>query len=830
MQVCWNLRFFGSFSIGPIGQTTSHAPLPFSSSTGIADLLQKVKRDHAAEIDALKSEISHWRQETETLARRLQHDIEHNAHPEPQPPLPHNDSAPSLHSNNIHHNGPVLPARRHTAPPSGGYSSLSGYNDDSRRRTSTTTGTLDLLSSNGEESLSMNKLRTMLGCFFLISEVQGKVFGGGEGGGYSTSTASTSHHKSIVRQGSMVLDTVSVADDGTAGVGATAAVAVSVALAHAWAGTANSKGTSTSSSVPPTGTNRRDKLSQQSTMAPSSSALLPRTDSVRPGKTRFKLVAAVPRNKNRSTPELRETFGSTSSFQNGDDGKASLSPSKGYNGSGMASRAASAPLTSSPSGSDWTAAAATANTSKAVPKAIGTTSDDNYMWEEDDGAMSSQDEASWRASGSHLKLQWLDQPSYVMVCFKPSPEHVVTTTAHAALWMMVKGIVVYVEPPAYSMLLKEITKVIKRATTSSGGDKKKKEDGVTSNSDNTTSTEDDHHHHHHDRATDIFTIFQQSHIPPETAITLLSQVDVPSKLKTWPGPDCTTTVVGCQRVPNTVAEKLDMVLTLGGDGTVLWACSLFASGSVPPIVPFALGSLGFMTPFPIEKMGKVLLGVFSTKRSFPIMLRHRLQCQIIRHNNRSDSNASSMDDNDNINNNSLPSHNKNNGHCEASTLPSDMQVLNEVVIDRGSTPFLANLHVHIDKNFVTAIQGDGLIVSTPTGSTAYNLAAGGSMIHPGVPCVLFTPICPHTLSSRPLVFPEHVDITVKVPEDSRSEAYCSFDGKCRQMLRPGDEVNMHVSNWPVPMVCSLDASHDWFLSVREGLNWNIRKQQTGRGG
>lgn len=794
-------------------------------------MLQKAKRDHAAEIGALKSEISHWRQETETLARRLQRDIEHSAHLEPHPTLPHNDSAPSPHNNNIHHNGPVLPARRHTAPLGGDFSSLSGYNDDSRRRTSTTTGTLDLLSSNGEESLSLSKLTTMLGCFFLISEAQGKVFGGGEGGGYSSSTRS--HHKSIVRQGSMVLDTVSVADDGTAGVGATAAVAVSVALAHAWAGTANSKGTSTSSSVPPTGTNRRDTLSQQSTMAPSSSNLLPRTDTVGPGKTRFKLVAAVPRNKNTSTPELRETFGSTSSFQNGDDGgKASPSPSKGYNGSGMASRAASAPLTSSASGSDWNAAATAANTGNAIPKAIDTTRINKNMWEEDDGGMSSQDEASWRASGSHLKLQWLDQPSHVMVCFKPTPEHVVTTTAHAALWMMVKGIVVFVEPPAYSMLLQEISKVVKRATTTSGGDKKKKEDGITGNSDNATSTEDDHHHHHHDRATDIFTIFQQSHIPPETAITLLSQVDVTSKLKTWPGADCTTTVAGCQRVPNTVAEKLDMVLTLGGDGTVLWACSLFASGSVPPIVPFALGSLGFMTPFPIEKMGKVLAGVFSTTRSFPIMLRHRLQCQIIRGNNGSDSNANSVDDNDKINNISFPSHNNNNnnGHCEACTLPSDMQVLNEVVIDRGSTPFLANLHVHIDKNFVTAIQGDGLIVSTPTGSTAYNLAAGGSMIHPGVPCVLFTPICPHTLSSRPLVFPEHVNITVKVPEDSRSEAYCSFDGKCRQMLRPGDGVNMHVSNWPVPMVCSLDASHDWFLSVREGLNWNIRKQQAGRGG
>ena len=70
--------------------------------------------------------------------------------------------------------------------------------------------------------------------------------------------------------------------------------------------------------------------------------------------------------------------------------------------------------------------------------------------------------------------------------------------------------------------------------------------------------------------------------------------------------------------------------------------------------------------------------------------------------------------------------------------------------------------MYVDQNYVTAIQGDGLIIATPTGSTAYNLAAGGSMIHPCVPAILFTPICPHTLSSRPLVFPEHVSIRVKV--------------------------------------------------------------------
>ena len=71
--------------------------------------------------------------------------------------------------------------------------------------------------------------------------------------------------------------------------------------------------------------------------------------------------------------------------------------------------------------------------------------------------------------------------------------------------------------------------------------------------------------------------------------------------------------------------------------------------------------------------------------------------------------------------------------------------------------------------------------------------------------------------------------TLQVPLDSRSGAYCSFDGRSRQELHPGDSVLICMSQWPAPMVCSLDASHDWFLSMREGLCWNVRKQQGGRG-
>lgn len=89
-------------------------------------------------------------------------------------------------------------------------------------------------------------------------------------------------------------------------------------------------------------------------------------------------------------------------------------------------------------------------------------------------------------------------------------------------------------------------------------------------------------------------------------------------------------------------------------------------------------------------------------------------------------------------------------------------VLNEVVVDRGPSPYLSNLDLFIDDKHVTVVQGDGLLVSTPTGSTAYAVAAGASMIHPSVPAIMITPICPHSLSFRPIVVPAGVEVKVSI--------------------------------------------------------------------
>nr|XP_010938543.1 probable NAD kinase 1 [Elaeis guineensis] len=240
--------------------------------------------------------------------------------------------------------------------------------------------------------------------------------------------------------------------------------------------------------------------------------------------------------------------------------------------------------------------------------------------------------------------------------------------------------------------------------------------------------------------------------------------------------------------------KVDLVVTLGGDGTVLWAASLF-KGPVPPLVPFSLGSLGFMTPFHSEHYRDCLDTIL--KGPISITLRHRLQCQVIREAAKDELETE-----------------------------EPILVLNEVTIDRGISSYLTYLECYCDSSFVTLVQGDGLILSTTSGSTAYSLAAGGSMVHPQVPGILFTPICPHSLSFRPLILPEYVTLRVQVPFNSRGHAWASFDGKDRKQLAAGDALICSMAPWPVPTACQVDSTNDFLRSIHEGLHWNLRKSQS----
>nr|XP_054768757.1 NAD kinase-like [Lytechinus pictus] len=263
-----------------------------------------------------------------------------------------------------------------------------------------------------------------------------------------------------------------------------------------------------------------------------------------------------------------------------------------------------------------------------------------------------------------------------------------------------------------------------------------------------------------------------------------------------------------------LSDRIDFIICLGGDGTLLWASSLFQEGSVPPVMAYHLGSLGFLTPFEFEDF-KESVNVF-LEGNAAVTLRSRLKCLIFENseipNGLEDSN----------NSDSLRPASK---KPDPPNLKFKFQAMNDVVIDRGPSPYLSNLDLFIDGRHVTTVQGDGLIISTPTGSTAYAAAAGAAMVHPNVPAILITPICPHTLSFRPIVVPAGVELKVSVSPDARHTAWASFDGRNRQELKKGFCLRITTSVYPVASVCSIDQICDWFDSLVECLHWNARQTQ-----
>lgn len=263
-------------------------------------------------------------------------------------------------------------------------------------------------------------------------------------------------------------------------------------------------------------------------------------------------------------------------------------------------------------------------------------------------------------------------------------------------------------------------------------------------------------------------------------------------------------------------EEVDLVMTLGGDGSILHVITNLFPDAVPPFMPFNLGSMGFLTPFDFPNHQKDVSAVLNGANN-SVTMRMRLKCVIVRQtigpNNICSPSIHNFEDN------AL------NDETFEVSVTEEHHVLNELVIDRGPAPYLSNLEVLCDNCPVTRVQADGIIVATPTGSTAYSLSSGGSMVHPNVPAILFTPICPHSLSFRPVLFPDYVTLEIKVPQDSRASAWVSFDGRHRMELMKGDKVVVTVSPWSVPTFSRNDTTNDWFKSVSQCLRWNERVVQ-----
>ena len=242
-------------------------------------------------------------------------------------------------------------------------------------------------------------------------------------------------------------------------------------------------------------------------------------------------------------------------------------------------------------------------------------------------------------------------------------------------------------------------------------------------------------------------------------------------------------------------EDIDLVIVLGGDGTILHLSSLFQVGFMPPVLAYNLGSMGFLTSFNYKEfkqdIDKMITGNYYKK------IRQRLSAKIVRKEEQEEEEEIHI-------------------------------VLNEVVIDRGASPYLTNLDVYCDNYLVTTIQADGVIIASATGSTAYSLSAGGSLVHPSVTALLVTPICPHTLSFRPIILPNNVELKIQVPSQSHTPVNVAFDGRNNRQLKPGDCIIILQSNSPYITVSKSDTHIEWFNAISNLLNWNKRLLQKGK--
>ncbi|KAI1753459.1 ATP-NAD kinase-like domain-containing protein [Xylaria castorea] len=283
----------------------------------------------------------------------------------------------------------------------------------------------------------------------------------------------------------------------------------------------------------------------------------------------------------------------------------------------------------------------------------------------------------------------------------------------------------------------------------------------------------------------------------------------------------------CRKRPHT----FDFIITLGGDGTVLYASWLFQR-IVPPVLSFALGSLGFLTKFDFNEYQQCLTTAFTA--GVTVSLRLRFEGTIMRSQERKKALESSRD----VDGDSGPpkrdlveeliGEEKEDDHTHKPD--GTYEILNEIVIDRGPNPTLANIDVFGDDEHFTSVLADGICVSTPTGSTAYNLAAGGSLCHPENPVMLLTAICAHTLSFRPIILPDTIVLRLGVPYDARTSSWASFDGRRRIELQPGDYVTISASRFPFASVQPQGRrSEDWVNSISGKLGWNTRQRQKNEG-
>ncbi len=239
-------------------------------------------------------------------------------------------------------------------------------------------------------------------------------------------------------------------------------------------------------------------------------------------------------------------------------------------------------------------------------------------------------------------------------------------------------------------------------------------------------------------------------------------------------------LVGLDRIH--VAEGCDLGVVLGGDGTLLSAARAVGNRAIP-LLAVNLGGLGFLTAITQDDLFGELERTLSGSQR--ITRRKMLRVSVVR-----------------------------NG-----TTVAEYQALNDVVIAKSAIARIVDLETWAGDSFVCEYKADGLIISTPTGSTAYSLSAGGPIVYPTVNAICLTPICPHTLTNRPLIIPSDMGIRV-VSRSTDEGSYLTVDGQIGSPLEAGDTVECGLADFDVLLIRSPDKT--FFDVLRQKLKWGER--------